>query len=166
MALINCKECGQQVSSKADVCPNCGTPLKRKPLGCGAGCGLLILVLIVFGVIGSLIPDYKDKKSSIESPRSKAKTQTPKKPVEVVANSDWDASVYQVERFLKKNLKDPKSFEAIEWSRVTKVDLPSHKYVVRCKYRAKNSFGGYVIHNQLFYLDVSGKVVKYMDYGL
>lgn len=26
MALIYCKECGKQISSKAPVCPNCGSP--------------------------------------------------------------------------------------------------------------------------------------------
>lgn len=28
MALINCSECGKQVSDKATVCPNCGAPVK------------------------------------------------------------------------------------------------------------------------------------------
>lgn len=32
MALINCPECGQQVSDKAEVCIHCGAPLKEKPL--------------------------------------------------------------------------------------------------------------------------------------
>lgn len=30
MALINCPECGKEVSDKATTCPNCGTPLKKK----------------------------------------------------------------------------------------------------------------------------------------
>jgi hypothetical protein len=32
-------------------------------------------------------------------------------------------------------------------------------YVVRHKYRAKNSFGGYIIENQKFYLDFKGNVI-------
>ena len=27
MALINCSECGHQVSDKATTCPNCGCPI-------------------------------------------------------------------------------------------------------------------------------------------
>ena len=27
MALIKCPECGKEVSTNADTCPNCGTPL-------------------------------------------------------------------------------------------------------------------------------------------
>ena len=29
MALINCKECGQQISDSASVCPHCGAPVIR-----------------------------------------------------------------------------------------------------------------------------------------
>lgn len=30
MALVNCKECGQEVSQKAGSCPKCGAPIKKK----------------------------------------------------------------------------------------------------------------------------------------
>lgn len=65
-------------------------------------------------------------------------------------NSEWDGSVYPVKLYLKKNLKDPDSYEAIEWSKVQKTN---EGYMVRHKYRAKNSFGGYVIENKVFYLN-------------
>lgn len=29
MALITCPECGQQISDKADICPNCGCPIDK-----------------------------------------------------------------------------------------------------------------------------------------
>ena len=31
MAMINCPECGKQVSDKAASCPNCGNPLHKTP---------------------------------------------------------------------------------------------------------------------------------------
>lgn len=31
MALINCSECGKQVSDKAVACPNCGAPISVEP---------------------------------------------------------------------------------------------------------------------------------------
>jgi len=74
-----------------------------------------------------------------------------------VTNSSYDASVSQVKDYLKKNLKDPKSYEGIEWS---KVKEETDGYSVYHKYRAKNSFGGYVIEAQIFYLDFSGNVVR------
>lgn len=33
MALINCPECGKEISNKATACPNCGMPLKRENRG-------------------------------------------------------------------------------------------------------------------------------------
>lgn len=75
---------------------------------------------------------------------------------EVVYNSSWDGSVRQVERYLKNNLKDPDSYQSIEWSKVVKQSDGS--FMVRHKYRAKNSFGGYVVEEKIFTLDSSGNV--------
>ncbi len=64
MALINCSECGKEISNKAELCPDCGAPtkigkkkskkaaqkarIKDRSNKQGAGC-LLILVAIVLG---------------------------------------------------------------------------------------------------------------------
>ncbi len=50
--LINCKECGNTVSKKAETCPSCGAPVKKKPTqyGCGALI-LLIFILFIFSYI-------------------------------------------------------------------------------------------------------------------
>jgi len=79
-------------------------------------------------------------------------------------NSAWDASVFQVKRFLKKNLKDPDSYKGIEWSKVVRSDKPGCEFSVRHKYRAKNSFGGYAISNQIFCMDMDGNVTKAFNY--
>lgn len=62
MALTTCKECGKEVSAKADKCPNCGVAIKKKR-GCLANIGIVFLLLIVIGVIGNLMSD-KDKQAS------------------------------------------------------------------------------------------------------
>lgn len=52
MALINCKECGEQVSSKADACPKCGSPVslrKKGPSGC------MMLVIITLSVLALIV---------------------------------------------------------------------------------------------------------------
>ena len=51
MALINCKECGAQVSTQAKNCPGCGAKVK-KPTSIIIW---IFLGLIVFGIIGSMI---------------------------------------------------------------------------------------------------------------
>lgn len=77
-------------------------------------------------------------------------------PQEAAFNSSYDGSVRQVESHLKRTLKDPESFQAIQWFPVQK-DLDG--YTVRVRYRAKNSFGGYVVEEKVFLLDRRGNVI-------
>jgi hypothetical protein len=77
-------------------------------------------------------------------------------------NSGLDGSVYWVEQYLKRNLKDPDSYQGIEWSVVE--TLPDRRMRVRHKYRAKNSFGGYVVEQKVFVYDSSGVVHSATDY--
>ena len=77
----------------------------------------------------------------------------------IVQNSYLDASVSQVERYLKAKLSDPYSYESMEWSAVNEMSgNGDYRYWVRHKYRAKNGYGGYVIENKIFYLDSNGNV--------
>ena len=75
----------------------------------------------------------------------------------VVVNNGWNGGVHQVEQYLKRHLKDPDSFQAIEWSPVRR---SCEGYAVRVKYRARNSFGGMVIEEKLFRLDTAGTVER------
>lgn len=87
-------------------------------------------------------------------------------PQAVVSNSTLDASVWQVKEYLKKYyLKDPRSYKSIEWSPVNpkKNNEEIVGYWVRHKYRAKNSFGGYVVENKIFHLDREGNVIGVDD---
>jgi hypothetical protein len=104
------------------------------------GCLITIGIIVLLAIIGSLADDY-DVNSDVR-------------------NSDFDASVHQVERHLENTLKDPDSYDGMEWSAVQEAPAgQDYKYYVRHKYRAKNSFGGYVIENKVFYLDEKGNVV-------
>ncbi len=79
-----------------------------------------------------------------------------------VKNSPWDGSVHAVERYLKAGyLKDPDSFQAIEWGAVVK---GCGNYVVSLKFRARNSFGGYAVETRIFTLDVDGNVTGSAKY--
>ena len=73
--------------------------------------GAWMLVILVMSILVSLTS--QDRKPGSGS-------NTAQTPTAVVSNSGWDGSVHQVERYLKQNLKDPSSFEAIEWSPVVK----------------------------------------------
>ena len=82
----------------------------------------------------------------------------------VVFNSDWDGSVAQVKNYLRNNLNDWNSYESVEWSEVQEVNLTTHKYIIRHKYRANNAYGGTILVNQIFYLDEEGDVVDVKDW--
>ena len=61
MALRPCKECGQQVSSDAKVCPHCG-----KKIEAGHGCLLAILVLVgLFILYDSNKPSNNSQNSAV-----------------------------------------------------------------------------------------------------
>ena len=68
MALINCPECGTQISNKAESCPKCALPLRKRAitevatrenregcflqtLNCGCMIGLVFIILIVVLII-------------------------------------------------------------------------------------------------------------------
>jgi hypothetical protein len=56
MAIEKCKECGNEISTKAEACPKCGAVLKKKT-GCLGYIGVALLIFIVLVVIGSLMKD-------------------------------------------------------------------------------------------------------------
>ena len=85
MALIKCKECGNQVSSKAEACPNCGTTLKKKKIGCLSAIGAVFLIFIVFGIIDSISDVSSDNIVAGSS------SSTPK--IEVV-NFGWETGEF------------------------------------------------------------------------
>lgn len=70
MALIKCKECGSEVSSKAEACPKCGAKIASKPMGCGSIIGVAILGIVIISTFSSIF-------SSNSSSPSLAATTSP-----------------------------------------------------------------------------------------
>jgi len=79
-----------------------------------------------------------------------------------VRNSSWDGSVRQVKVWYQDHLKDPDSVQYIKWYKV--VQMPNGSYAVAVRYRARNSFGGYVINHDLCVMDVLGRVIGCADF--
>lgn len=87
MAIIKCKECGEEVSNRADKCPKCGAPpnifnapptkikwtLGKKALG------IFFCLLVVF-YLGIVVPsEHEEEKAKIAKKAELAvKTETPK----------------------------------------------------------------------------------------
>lgn len=71
-------------------------------------------------------------------------------------NSAWDGSVLEVERYLKRVMNDPDSYEHVS----STVPVGRGEYwLVRSTFRGKNAFGGKVINTKLFYIQ-QGQVVR------
>jgi hypothetical protein len=149
MALTKCSLCGKRISSSAVACPGCGEPrpesgwpeLKKAKFKWCIIAFAIVVVIFLF--------TYRDLEQKVYA-------LTPW--IDVVYNSPIDKSVSQVEKYIKNRLKDPDSFEVIEWGDVVKG--PDGACQVTCLYRAKNSFGAYVVEDVLIQLDKHGNVTK------
>lgn len=62
MALINCKECGKEISDKATNCPNCGAPINddtiTKEISAGKKVAIFCIVALVIVIICVFIFEY------------------------------------------------------------------------------------------------------------
>lgn len=77
------------------------------------------------------------------------------------ASTEEETIVNNVNLYYKKNLKDPGSYQSIEWSPLVRED---GKKMIRNRYRAKNSFGAYTIHDTIFTLNENNDVISAIPY--
>lgn len=122
MALVKCRECGNEVSSKAKACQKCGAP----PAVAKRTSPLVKVLAIVVGV--GVIAGIAGKQS--ENPR------TPAQQAQDEAGSKRFALAMAVSKTLKKAAREPDSLK-FESMRVS-----DDASVACAEYRAKNGFGG------------------------
>jgi hypothetical protein len=68
MALVKCKECGSEVSSKAEACPKCGAKVAPKSVGCVTSFLVIGGVLWFIGWIASSNSPSVSPSSSVRAP--------------------------------------------------------------------------------------------------
>lgn len=73
MAMVKCKECKNQISSKANACPHCGAKRTKTPVGCAV---VLTFLLICF-IIG-ISQTANESKPTRSTPSSQAPVSHPK----------------------------------------------------------------------------------------
>jgi len=132
MAIIQCPECKKMISANVETCPHCGNVITKEKIQAfkkkQRKTWIFFVICFAFVLSLSLISPDSDSTNITTT------TSTQVTPVkEIVTNSSWDASVYQVKSWLKETVKDPKSLEFIEWSKVIKNKNGSS--TVRVKYR-------------------------------
>ncbi len=66
MALVNCPECGAEISSKAKKCPKCGYKKRNKKMRVLITAIILVVVLVSLGLGGYYGVQYINEKKEIE----------------------------------------------------------------------------------------------------
>lgn len=196
--LKKCKECGADVSKKADKCPHCGAPLKRKPLGCGA----LIVVIVLAVIFTNSMQDSPSRTAEKDKPLPTKEVDKKQLEEKLLAElkgipvsdfeqnlerykklvkmfptntsyqgkvqfyqkaadrheqiqrqfSPWDGSHKGLERYIKKNLKNPDSYDHVQTVYGDKGD----HLIIETTYRATNSFNAVVTEKAYAKVNVDG----------
>ena len=122
MAIKQCKECGNDVSTKAEACPKCGAVLKKKTSGCVGCLAIGIIGFIVLTVIGSFFTS--------NSPSTKnSKTD------------DVHGAWAYMQLFVEKRIKSPQSADFPFGGYRDVTALGSGRYKVDSYVHSQNSFG-------------------------
>lgn len=132
MALVKCEECKNEVSNKADKCPNCGVKIKQ-----GKGCLWWIGVLFVVIAVGYGIEVSTKDTSGSNTTSTQGST------------SDLFLVYRYAEDAVKKDLKSPTTAEFPGRSeRVNHVNyLGDGEYKVNSWVDSQNSFGAIIRTN-------------------
>jgi hypothetical protein len=155
MAMINCKECGAEISSKASACPKCGAAGKKPMMtGGNTGCGLVLLIIIV-GAIFTSVADGCRERSEARARAQQLAAMTPeqreaahKRHIAAVAQQvekqRVQDAIYTCQNFVKQRLNDPDSALFTPDAQTAAGRKPDGQYFAVITGRAKNAFGGYV----------------------
>jgi hypothetical protein len=100
MALIKCKECGAEVSSKAETCPKCGARVAAKPMGCGTLVGVVLLGGIIISVFSSIFSSSTTTTDTASSLQTSTAAETVSEPS--LPSSQW--TYYQTDDDMGKGV--------------------------------------------------------------
>ena len=152
MALINCNECGKEVSDKAITCPNCGAPIKKdnvyvkRPVGQitpqpkkktnkGLIICIVIAVILIIGLFGGSNESESDKNDSNNKEIGKIQEENSNLEVEELEKED-SIELAKVGEYVegdtwKISLLDAKEYDSIgdEFYQSTP-EIDGNKYLV------------------------------------
>lgn len=153
MALEKCRECGNKVSSEAEICPSCGIkPPAKKRIGCIPS---LIVVVLVFWLISNIGSGPQP------DPASAPPLPTPKTAADIrndrikAGFSSWNGAHLGLEKRIKQCMKNPDSYEHVKTTYLEK----DGGLVVITQYRGTNSFGAVITEQATARTDIDGNVV-------
>lgn len=135
MAMVNCAECGGQLSTAAEMCPHCGAK-KKKRTSVFTWIIASVFGIVFIGALGGVGKNQPQKPLSPEEQAAKAQKEARFTKTAIAASA------------LKKSLRNP---DSLQWDKILANDDAS---TICLEYRAQNGFGGM---NQEFALFRNGK---------
>lgn len=112
MALIKCKECGAQISNKADACPQCGAKPK-KTSGCAVVLLGFLLLIIFLAVVGQCAgPSGTPSTNTATGAGTSQPAATPAKKDPAVELAEYKQIVTDAEKRVGENAERLKKYYA------------------------------------------------------
>lgn len=111
MALINCKECGKEVSDKADKCPNCGFNIatERNTKATSKGCSFIFLGIAAIIFLAVIIGSFSNSTDSSTEEQAVVDTSGIYKPLDSIASKKQLDSLNKADEIAEANFKKTKA---------------------------------------------------------
>ena len=157
METKKCKFCKTKIPQDAKICLHC-----KKDVRSWFAQHWIISSFIWLFILWSIMQWYEDanKTTSVQSNLIVEKTEDEIRIEKIEKQfSAWDGSHRSSEILITTNLKDPGSYEMIKTVYVDKWEY----IIVQTKYRAKNSFGWYVIEYYKAKFDLDWNFIEIHD---
>lgn len=157
MAIIECSECGNQVSDKALTCPRCGiaSPISLEEKKANKKIESIIqsLIFLIPLLIAVYIVGCISKNNQSNTP-VEHKVQTPAEQMNSAFggnNQHWD-----LRTIIKASMHNPNSYDFVSGKRWES----SGEYFTSITYRGTNAFGGIVTNEVVAKLTETGKIIS------
>jgi hypothetical protein len=163
MAMTKCKECGNEISTKATSCPKCGAKIKHTSWFTKLIAGFIGLVVIL-SIFSSISSSNKQERLAAEE-QARIASLTPEQRAQEDARRKLQTDAQEKDRkmqsasgacmlFIKQALHDPSSAE-FSHSSESIVSHKGNRWTVVRPVRAKNAFGAYVREKYLCTMSVA-----------
>ena len=170
--LVSCSDCGHQISPKAESCPSCGAPRLLKPSqpalappqdffkATESVLKSVIGLIIIVGVLTVLFGGEADAPESTVVQEQRILTPEELRQQRIEEQfSGWDGSHRNLEKYIKRFLNDPDSYEHSE----TRYNDKGNYLEVLTVYRAKNGFGAMSIGAVKAKVSLDGEIMEILD---
>ena len=153
MALINCPECGKEISDKVVCCSNCSYPLKKRKVTSQKPIFILLSIFAVL-VVGIFLTMLLVNKKTVEE---RAVINSFKELDSILLAPD-SVNVFEC---VSRDFTKEEDYN--ENSDVDENGEPRKDVMVYIHFSSSNKGGGITESEYLFACDEDGKVIEYMD---